>query len=159
MASLNKVILAGNLTRDPEVRYTSSGTAVADLGIAVNERFKDATTGEWKEKPVYVDIVVWGRQAETSGEYLTKGSPVLIDGRLQLDQWETKEGDKRSKLRVVANNIQFLSSRRDTGSGSGTAPSVKQEVKQPAEVVQTSTNPSPKSAPASDTTDTDNLPF
>ena len=111
MASANCVILAGNLTRDPEVRYTPSGTAVADLGLAITESFKNKE-GQWEEKPVFVDVVVWGRQAETSGEYLYKGSPALVEGRLQLDQWENKQGEKRSKLRVRADRVQFLGSPR-----------------------------------------------
>lgn len=109
MASLNKVFLMGNLTRDPEVRYIPSGTAVADLGIAVNERYKDRDSGEWREKTVFVDVTVWRRQAETCAEYLTKGSTVMIEGRLQLDQWESPEGQKRSKLKVLADRVQFLS--------------------------------------------------
>ena len=109
MANLNKVFLMGNLTRDPELRYIPSGTAVADLGLAINERYKDRDSGEWREKPVFVDVTVWRRQAETCSEYLSKGSPVMIEGRLQLDQWENSEGQKRSKLKVLADRVQFLS--------------------------------------------------
>lgn len=116
MADLNRVILAGRLTRDPDVRFTPSGTAVADLGVAISERFK-TRSGEWEERAVFVDVVVWGRQAETSGEYLSKGSPVLIEGRLQLDQWETQQGDKRSRLRVRADRVQFLGQRSGGGRG------------------------------------------
>ena len=108
MASLNYVVLAGNLTRDPVVRNTPSGTAVADLGLAVNEKYKNKA-GEMVETTCYVDVVAWGRQAEVCQQYLHKGSPVLIEGRLQLDQWESKEGEKRSKLRVRADRVQFLS--------------------------------------------------
>ncbi|AKJ64433.1 single-stranded DNA-binding protein [Kiritimatiella glycovorans] len=107
MADMNRVFLAGNLTRDPEVRYTPSGTAVSDLGLAVNEQYR-TRSGETEERTVFVDITVWGRQAETSGEYLSKGSPVLIEGRLQLDQWENRQGEKRSKLKVRADRVQFL---------------------------------------------------
>lgn len=114
MADVNRVFLAGNLTRDPEVRYTPSGTAVADLGLAINERYK-SKDGTWEEKTVFVDVVVWGRQAETSGEYLYKGSPVLVEGRLQLDQWENQQGEKRSKIRVRADRVQFLGSPRKDG--------------------------------------------
>jgi len=119
MASLNRVILAGNLTRDPEVRYTPTGTAVADLGLAVNDRVKK--DNEWVEKPTFIDVTVWGRQAETTSEYLQKGSPVLIEGRLQLDSWETKEGEKRNKLKVVAERVQFLGSPKKGGQ-QGDAP-------------------------------------
>lgn len=107
MADLNRVFLAGRLTRDPELRYTSGGQAVADLGLAIGRNYM-TKTGERKEEVTYVDIIVWGRQAETAGEYLSKGSPVLIEGRLQLDTWETKEGEKRNRLKVHATRIQFL---------------------------------------------------
>jgi single-strand DNA-binding protein len=119
MASFNRVILMGNLTRDPEVRYLSSGVAVAKLGLAVNERYK-TKTGEWKEAPTFIDIDVWERQAETCAEYLKKGSPVLVEGRLKMDEWETKEGEKRSKLKVTADRVQFLGGKggpRDDGPG------------------------------------------
>jgi len=107
MASYNRVLLMGNLTRNPEIRYTPSGTAVADLGLAINENFKNKA-GETVEQTCFVDVVVWGRQAETSAEYLHKGSPVFVEGRLQLDQWESQQGEKRSKLRVRADRVQFL---------------------------------------------------
>jgi len=97
MASFNRVILVGNLTRDPEIRYIPSGSAVADVGLAVNDRRKNAN-GEWIEDTTFVDVVLWGRTAEVAGEYLSKGSPVLIEGRLKLDSWETQDGQKRSKL-------------------------------------------------------------
>lgn len=107
MASLNKVFLMGNLTRDPEVRYTPKGTAVADLGMAINMTYR-TQDGTDREEVVYVDVVTWGRQAETCGQYLSKGSPVFVEGRLQLDQWEDKDGQKRSRLRVRAERVQFL---------------------------------------------------
>lgn len=107
MSDLNKVILIGNLTRDVELRYTPKGTAVGDLSIAINSTYK-MQDGQTKEEVCYVDIVAWGRQAETCKEFLTKGAPILVDGRLQLDQWETKEGEKKSRLRVRAERIQFL---------------------------------------------------
>ena len=109
MASYNKVQLMGNLTRDPELRHTPSGTAVVDMGLAVNESFKNKA-GEKVEQVCFVDVVVWGRQAETTAEFLKKGSPVFIEGRLQLDQWETEGGEKRSKLRVRADRVLFLGS-------------------------------------------------
>ncbi len=107
MGSFNRVLLMGNLTRNPEIRYTPSGTAVADLGLAINESFKNKA-GETVEQTCFVDVVVWGRQAETASEYLHKGSPVFVEGRLQLDQWENPQGEKRSKLRVRADRVQFL---------------------------------------------------
>lgn len=116
MADLNRVILAGRLTRDPEVRYTKSGAATAELGLAITDRYR-SKTGEMKEVTCFVEVVVWGRQAETSGQYLTKGSPVLIEGRLQLDQWENDKGEKRSRHCVRADRVQFLGSPRREGHG------------------------------------------
>lgn len=108
MASLNKVMLIGNLTRDPEVRYTPKGSAVADLSIAVNRSYQ-TENGERMEEVTYVDVVAWARLAELVGQYLHKGRAVFIEGRLQMDTWEDKQtGQKRSKLRVVAENLQFL---------------------------------------------------
>jgi single-strand DNA-binding protein len=107
----------GNLTRDPELRYVQSGMAVTDVGLAVNDRRKTAT-GEWVEETTFVDVTVWGRQAETVSEYLTKGSPVLFEGRLKLDTWE-KDGQKHSKLKVVCERMQLLGSR---GQGGGERP-------------------------------------
>lgn len=106
MARLNKVFLAGNLTRDPELRYTPAGTAVASFGLAVNERYKQGD--EWKDRVCYVDITVWDKQAERCSEQLTKGSSVLIEGRLNFRSWESEQGQKRSKLEVVALNVQLL---------------------------------------------------
>jgi len=107
MADLNRVFLAGRLTRDPELRYTSGGQAVCDISLATGRTFV-TKTGDRKEEVVFVDIIIWGRQAETAGEYLSKGSPILVEGRLQFDSWETKEGEKRNKLKVLATRIQFL---------------------------------------------------
>lgn len=118
MASYNRVILLGNLTRDPEVRYTPQGTAVCDVGLAVNERRKNAA-GEWSDEVVYVDVTLWGRTAEVAGEYLTKGSPVLIEGRLRLDTWESQDGQKRSRLRVVGERMQMLGARGGSDGGTG----------------------------------------
>jgi len=111
MADLNRVILAGNLTRDPELRYIPSGVAVADLGLAVSDVYRNRE-GEQVAHTCFVDVVVWGRQAETCGEFLKKGSPALVEGRLQFDQWETSQGEKRNKLRVRAERVQFLGQRR-----------------------------------------------
>lgn len=120
MASFNKVILLGNLTRDPQVRYTPSGTAVAELGLAVNRYWFDKASNSRREETTFVDVTLWGRDAEVAGEYLAKGRPVLIEGRLQLDTWDDKQsGQKRSKLRVVAERMQMLGSRGDGGGGGG----------------------------------------
>ncbi|MEI8353489.1 MAG: single-stranded DNA-binding protein [Lentisphaerota bacterium] len=109
MASFNKVILMGNLTRDPEIKQAPSGNSVADFRLAVSERYRDKQTGETKEVTCYVDVAAWGRQAEVCQQYLAKGRSVLVEGRLQYDEWKTKEGENRSKLRVRADNIRFLS--------------------------------------------------
>ena len=116
MASFNRVILVGNLTRDPELRYTPGGTAVTDIGLAVNDRRKNAQ-GEWVEETTFVDVTLWGRTAEIASEYLGKGAPALIEGRLKLDTWES-EGQKRSKLKVVGEKLQLLGAR---GAGQGGA--------------------------------------
>ena len=119
MANLNKVMLMGNLTRDPEVRYTPKGTAVAELGLAIN-RVYSAENGEKREETTFVDVTFWGRTAEIAGEYLKKGRPVFIEGRLQLDSWEDKQtGQKRNKLKVVGENMQFLGSRGGGGEEGG----------------------------------------
>src|ERR1700731_2865727 len=117
MANLNRVLLIGNLTRDPEVRYTPKGTAVVEIGLAVN-RIYSGEDGEKKEETTFVDVTLWARQAEIAGQYLKKGRPVFIEGRLQLDTWDDKQtGQKRSRLRVVAENLQLLGSRQE-GEGS-----------------------------------------
>jgi single-strand DNA-binding protein len=98
----------GNLTRDPELRYTPSGTAVADLSLAVNQRSVNKSTGEQKEDVVFVNVTVWSKQAEACGEYLGKGSSLFVEGRLQLDSWEGKDGQKRNRMRVIAQRVQFI---------------------------------------------------
>ena len=117
MASFNRVILMGNLTRDPELRYTQGGTPVTEIGLAVNDRRKNAA-GEWVDETTFVDITLWSRTAEIACEYLGKGSAVMIEGRLKLDQWE-QEGQKRSKLRVVGERMQMVGSRNERSSGGG----------------------------------------
>ncbi len=108
MANLNKVMLIGNLTRDPELRHTPKGSAVADLGVAVNRKIQDGNGG-WKDETTFVDVTVWGSSAENAQKYLSKGRGVFIEGRLQMDTWDDKTtGQKRSKLKVVADNLQFL---------------------------------------------------
>lgn len=120
MASYNRVILVGNLTRDIELRYIPSGQAVSDVTVAVNDRRKTAS-GDWVEEATFVDVTLWGRNAEVASEYLSKGAPVLIEGRLKLDRWET-DGQKRSKLRVICEKMQMLSARPGGGSDTGSAP-------------------------------------
>lgn len=159
MASLNKVFLIGNLTRDPEVRYIPSGTAVSDLRLAVNRKFRSAS-GEDREETCFVDVVVWGRQAETCGEYLSKGSPLLVEGRLQYDEWE-KEGQRNSRIRVVAERTQFIGAPR-RGAEFQDAPSG--EPSQAAPAPQVAPQPAPADGgtvdgPVNPIDDEDNLPF
>ncbi|HMP79171.1 MAG TPA: single-stranded DNA-binding protein [Pirellulaceae bacterium] len=123
MASFNRVILVGNLTRDIDLRYTPQQTAVTEIGLAINERVKK--NNEWVDEATFVDVTLWGRTAEIASEYLSKGSPVLIEGRLKLDTWE-QDGQKRSKLRVVGERMQMLGG-RGGGGGRGSAPSSGQQ--------------------------------
>ena len=119
MPNLNKVQLMGNITRDPEVRYTPKGTAVTDISLAINRSF-NSDDGERREETTFVDITFWGRQAEVIGEYMKKGRPLYVEGRLQLDSWEDKtSGQQRSRLKVVGENFQFLGGRDDAGGGGG----------------------------------------
>lgn len=150
MANFNKVLLMGNLTRDPDVRTTPSGMKIAKFGLAVNRRYR-TRDDETREETTYVDIDAFGNQADIIDRYCRKGSPLFVEGRLRLDQWETKDGDKRSKLGVVLENFQFLGSGQDQGSGS-----------RDADGGSTGANPSAPSAPASstgDAIDDDNVPF
>ena len=114
MASFNRVVLMGNLTRDPELRYIPSGTAVSDIGLAINDRVKRGD--QWVEETTFVDVTLWARTAEIANEYRSKGSPVLIEGRLKLDTWE-KEGQKFSKLKVVGERMQMVGGRGGTSGG------------------------------------------
>jgi single-strand DNA-binding protein len=147
MASFNKVILLGNLTRDPEVRYTPKGSAVCDLGLAVNRNYT-LDNGEKREEVTFVDVVLWARLAEIAGEYLKKGRPVFIEGRLQMDSWDDKQtGQKRTKLRVVGETMQLLGSRP---SGGGEAP----ETERPPRAAG-----KPAAAAAPSAPDDDEIPF
>jgi single-strand DNA-binding protein len=125
MASFNKVILMGNLTRDPELRYTSKGTAIAKVGLAINRNWT-SESGEKKEEVTFVDVDVFGRTAENVGQYMRKGRPILVEGRLKLDQWDDKQtGQKRSRLGVVAETVQFLGSAPGAGEGGSVAPAAR----------------------------------
>jgi single-strand DNA-binding protein len=151
MANLNRVLLIGNLTRDPEVRYTPKGTAVADIAIAIN-RIYSGDDGEKKEETTFVDVTLWGRQAEVAQEYLKKGRQVFIEGRLQLDTWDDKQtGQKRSRLRVVAENMQMLGSRGDSEPGS-TAPGTQRRTAPPPPQRQAPKDPDLDAEP-------DDIPF
>jgi single-strand DNA-binding protein len=149
MASFNKVILLGNLTRDPEVRYTPKGSAVCDLGLAVNRSYT-LDSGEKREEVTYVDVVLWARLAEIAGEYLKKGRPVFIEGRLQLDTWDDKQtGQKRNKLRVIGETMQLLGGRPPGAGGSGEGGGESRPAK---------TTPPPKAAEKGEPDD-DEIPF
>jgi single-strand DNA-binding protein len=154
MASFNKVILLGNLTRDPEVRYTPKGTAVTELGMAVN-RVYTAENGEKREETTFVDVTLWGRTAEIAGEYLKKGRPVFIEGRLQLDTWDDKQsGQKRSKLKVVGEGLQLLGG-RPGGGGAGGGGGGDEESSGGSRASRPA--PPPKATPAAP--DDDEIPF
>jgi single-strand DNA-binding protein len=112
-ANINRVVLVGNLTRDPELRHTPSGMAVCSLRLAVNTRRKDAASGEWTEKPNYFDITVWGNQGESCAQYLSKGRPVAVDGRLEWREWDAQDGTKRQAVEIIADSVQFLGGRGD----------------------------------------------
>ena len=157
MASFNRVILVGNLTRDPELRYIPSGSAVTDISLAINDRRK-SSSGEWVDETTFVDVTLWARTAEVASEYLSKGSPVLIEGRLKLDKWENKDGQKRTKLKVVGERMQMLSSRGPGGSGGsgGGAQPAREESQYSAP--DQDQPPSEVSAPSSDSGDSD-IPF
>ncbi len=115
MANINRVVLVGNLTRDPELRHTPSGTAVCKLRIAVNTRQKDAATGQWGDKPNYFDVTVWGNQGESCAQFLSKGRPVGVDGRLDWREWDAQDGTKRQAVEIIADTVQFLGGREGGG--------------------------------------------
>jgi single-strand DNA-binding protein len=149
-ASLNKVLLMGNLTRDPEVKYTPKGNAVGDLAIAINDSYK-AQDGTVKEVVTYVDIEVWGRQAETCKQYLSKGRAVFIEGQLRLDQWESPQGEKKSRMKVRADRVQFLGGPAGGGNRGGGA-------ERPATAATESARPA-KTDDAPPLPDDDDIPF
>ncbi len=157
MANVNKVILIGNVTRDPEIKYTPKGTAVTEVGLAIN-RFIPASDGQEKrEETTFIDVTLWGRQAEVAGEYAKKGRPLYIEGRLQLDSWEDKQtGQKRSKLRVVGENLQLLGGREGGGGGGGSRGGGDYEDAAPA---RPAARPSAPSRPAASEPEDDDIPF
>ena len=115
--NINRVIITGNLTRDPELRHTNGGTAVCSLRVAVNTRRKDQSSGEWVDKPNYFDVTVWGAQGENCAQYLAKGRPVAVDGRLEWREWEGENGQKRQAIDIIADSVQFLGSREGGENG------------------------------------------
>jgi single-strand DNA-binding protein len=156
MASFNKVILVGNLTRDPELRYTPKGTAIAKIGLAVNRTWR-SESGEQREETTFVDVDIFGRTAENVGQYMRKGRPILIEGRLRLDTWDDKStGQKRSRLGVVAETVQFLGGGRD-GGGEDYAP--RSAPQRPAGGPPPSPRPAPAPYDDGPPPDDDDVPF
>lgn len=157
MANLNKVMLIGNLTRDPELRHTPKGTAVSEISMAIN-RVWNNDQGQKQEETTFVEVTLWGRQAELAQQYLVKGRPVYIEGRLQLDSWDDKEtGKKRSKLRVIGENMQFLSS--GTGGGGGNSSERPQQSSSPAPQQRSGPPQGASAAPADEFQEEDDIPF
>ncbi|RFC51904.1 MAG: single-strand DNA-binding protein [Verrucomicrobia bacterium] len=168
MASLNKVMIMGNLTRDPEVRYTPKGQAVVDIGLAVNRRYK--VENETREEVTFIDVTFWGRSAEIIGQYMKKGRPLYVEGRLQLDSWEDKAtGQKKSRLKVIGDEFQFLGGRDGAPGGGGSpddddAPAPPRSSRPPQQNSQRSSgNSAPASRPPQDypagLDDEDEIPF
>lgn len=163
MASYNKVMIIGNLTRDPEIKYTPKGTAIADIGLAVNRNYT-TESGEKREEVTFIDVTLWGRVAEIVGEYCKKGRPLFVEGRLQLDSWDDKAtGQKRSKLKVVGENIQLLGSREGGGGEHGEGRSEGRSENRPQQSRSAPSRPAtpPQRPPADPDLDApeDDIPF
>ena len=156
MASYNKVILMGNLTRDPEVKFLASGTAVANFGLAMSERYTDRQSGEQKENVCFVDVEAWDRQAEIVGEYFKKGSPIFIEGSLKYDSWEAEDGTKRNRLKVRLIRFQFVGRRDEDETGDGYTNAQPAAAPTQSEAYQEAPAPEATSAPSA--TD-DDIPF
>jgi single-strand DNA-binding protein len=156
MASLNKVLLIGNLTRDPEVRMMSSGRPVCNFGIALNRSYKDSE-GNKREEVTFVDVECFGPRAEAVGRFFSKGRPIFIEGRLKLDQWESKEGEKRSAIRVVLDNFEFVDSGKSDGSSSPND-SIPQPTRAP-DALEPSVSPPKEDSPPTDSDLDEDVPF
>ena len=156
MASFNKVILMGNLTRDPEVKFLPSGTAVANFGLAMNESYTDQQTGEKKDSTCFVDVEAWGRQAEIVGEYFSKGRPILVEGALKYDSWEAEDGTKRNRLKVRLIRFQFVGRRDEDEAGNGYAEA--QPAAAPTQSESHQDAPAPETGSAPSATE-DDIPF
>lgn len=155
MANVNKVILIGNVTRDPEVKFTPKGSAVADLGLAINRNYT-LDNGEKREETTFVDVELWGRLAEIAGEYAKKGRPIYIEGRLRMDTWEDKtSGQKRSRMKVVGENLQLLGGRPPGGGGGGEEEGGGHHEARP----QRTTRPAPTQQPPRSSEPDDDIPF
>ena len=158
MASVNKVILIGNLGRDPETRYTADGAAVTNITIATSDRWKDKTSGEMKEATEWHKVAFFGRLAEIAGEYLKKGRPVYVEGKLRTRKWQDKDGQDRYTTEVIADNMQMLGSREGMGGGAGGDFDAGDDARAPARSGSTSSSRSPKPAPSVAEMD-DDIPF
>ena len=159
MANLNKVMLIGNLTRDPELRHTPKGTAVSEISLAINRNWTN-DQGQKQEETTYVEVTLWGRQAEVVQQYVTKGSPIYIEGRLQLDSWDDKDtGKKRSKLRVIGENFQFLSGKPGGGGHGGGDYSERPQQSSAAPQQRSGPPQGASAAPAEDFQEDDDIPF
>jgi single-strand DNA-binding protein len=154
--NINRVVLTGNLTRDPELRSTGSGMSVCSLRVACNTRRKDQTTGDWVDKPNYFDVTVWGAQGENCARFLSKGRPVAIDGRLEWREWQDKDGNTRQSIDIIADAVQFLGSRDDAGGGNGFTP--RSDVPADTRDFEPAGAPSGGS-PASNNAGDDDIPF
>ena len=150
-SNINRVIITGNLTADPELRSLPSGTSICKLRVACNTRRKDNSTGDWVDKPNYFDVTVWGAQGENCATYLSKGRPVAVDGRLDWREWEAQDGSKRQSVEIIANSVQFLGS-RDEGAGGGNGIAPRSDV--PAD-----TSDFEDSEPAGVGSSSDDIPF
>jgi single-strand DNA-binding protein len=156
-SNINVVVITGNLTQDPELRHTGGGTAVCELRVAVNSRRKDGATGEWVDKPNYFNVTVWGAQGENCANYLSKGRPVAVEGRLDWREWEAKDGSgKRQAVQIVANSVQFLGSRDGGGGGGGNGNGFTPQTDTPAD--SSDFDPAPTGAAGSGGAD-DDIPF
>ena len=160
MLEMNKVMMIGNLTRDPELSYIASGTALAKLGLAVNRRWKDRNSGEMKDETAFVDLDVWGATAEFCGKYLKKGSRVYIEGRLKFDRWQAKDGTNRNKLSVTAERVEFAEPARSSSGSTGaeySAPAPQAAAAAPPPAQDAFPSSPPPAQPSDETAD--DLPF
>ena len=148
--NINRVVLTGNLTRDPELRSLPSGMSVCSLRVACNTRRKNNGSGEWEDKPNYFDVTVWGAQGENCARFLTKGRPVAIDGRLEWREWDTQDGQKRQAIDIIADTVQFLGGRDDAMGGGGGGFTPRSDVPVDERDFQPAGAPNGRSAPADD---------
>jgi single-strand DNA-binding protein len=157
--NINRVVMTGNLTTDPELRSLPSGMSVCKLRVACNTRRKNASTGEWEDKPNYFDVTVWGAQGENCARYLSKGRPVAFDGRLEWREWETPEGNKRQAVDIIADSVQFLGGRDDASSGNGFAAGSGQGARSDIPVDERDFQPAAAGAGTAAGTGDDDIPF